>query len=185
MLYKFKYPKLTLLILSIILAYVLFTNPNVESFISGIEKLGYFGTFIAGMLISFGFTAPFSVGYFITLNPENIIFNGFVGALGAMISNLIIFSLVKFSFKKEFLSLEKNMEKVKVVRRVENAFKNSFNGKIRHYLMYVFIGIFIASPLPDEIGDVLLAGFTKVKPLFLAIFSFILHFIGIVFLLWI
>jgi len=74
---------------------------------------------------------------------------------------------------------------VKIVRRVEEKFRESINGKIRHYLIYVFIGIFIASPLPDEIGDVLLAGFTKVKPLFLAIFSFILHFIGIMVLLWI
>ena len=185
MLYKFKYPKLTLLIISIILAYSLFTNPDVRGFISSIEEIGYLGVFIAGILLSFGFTAPFSIGFFITLNPENIILSGIVGAFGAMISNLIIFSLVKLSFKKEFTSLEKSAEKVKIIKKIENAFKKGINGKIRHYLMYVFIGIFVASPLPDEIADILLVGFIKIKPLFLAIFSFILHFIGIVILLWI
>ncbi len=185
MLYKFKYPKLTLLLVSVILSYVLFTNPNFENFVSEFRNLGYFGVFIAGILLSFGFTAPFSVGFFIILNPENIILNGIIGAFGAMISNLIIFSLVKFSFKKEFLSLKKDINKVKIVKNVEKEFKRDISRKIRHYLMYVFIGIFIASPLPDEIGDILLAGFTKVKPLFLALFSFILHFIGIVILLWI
>lgn len=185
MLYKFKYPKLTLLIISIILAYFIFTNPYARGFISNIEKLGYFGVFIAGMLISLGFTAPFSVGFLITLNPENLILSAVIGAFGAMISNLIIFSLIKYSFKKEFLSLRKGINKVKIVRNVEKEFKQDISKKIRHYLMYVFIGIFVASPLPDEIADILLAGFTKVKPLFLAIFSFILHFTGILILLWI
>ena len=185
MLYKFKYPKLTLLIISIILAYSLFTNPDIENFIYGLKEFSYFGVFIAGMLLSFGFTAPFSVGFFIILNPENIILNGIIGAFGAMIFNLIIFSLVKSSFKKELFSFEKDINKVKIVRKVEKEFKKDISRKIRHYLMYVFIGILIASPLPDEVADILLAGFTKVRPLFLAIFSFILHFIGIVILLWI
>lgn len=183
MLFKFKYPKLTLLIISIILAYFLFTGPHAESFTSSIENLGYLGVFIAGMLFPLGFTAPFSVGFFIALNPENIILNGFVAALGSTVSNLLIFSLIRFSFEKEFFSLEKRMEKIKIIRKVEKEFKHDFSKKIRHYLMYVFIGILVASPVSDEIGDTILAGFTKVKPLFLAIFSFILHFIGIVILL--
>ncbi len=185
MLYKFKYPKLTLLVLSVIVAFFLFTNPKTENFISGLEEFSYFGVFIAGMLFPFGFTAAFSVGFFITLNPENIILNGGIGALGAAVSNLLIFSLVRFSFKEELFSFEKRIEKVRVVKEVEEAFKNSFKGKIRHYLMYVFIGILIASPLSDEVADVILAGFTKIKPGILFLLSFILHFIGIVILLWI
>lgn len=185
MLYKFKYPKLTLLIISIIFAYIVFTNPQAENFVSGLKDLSYLGVFIAGLLFPFGFTAAFSAGFFLILNPENIILNGIIGALGAMISNLLIFSLVKISFKDEFLSLEKRAEKVKVVRKVEKAFKDSFHGKIRHYLIYVFIGILIASPISDEIADVILAGFTKIKLLVLAFLSFILSFIGIVFLLWV
>ncbi|MDD5192532.1 MAG: hypothetical protein PHH54_03925 [Candidatus Nanoarchaeia archaeon] len=185
MLFKFKYPKLVVLVLSIILAYIIFTNPAIKEVILGAEKFSYLRVFIAGMLISFGFTAPLSVGFFITLNPENIVLSGAVGALGAMISNLLIFNLVKFSFKKEFFSLKKDINKVKIFRRVEEEFKKDFSRKIRHYLMYVFIGIFIASPLPDEIGEILLAGFTKVKLSILILFSFVLHFIEIMILLWI
>lgn len=183
MLYKFKYPKLTLLIISIILAYFLFTSPYAEGLTSSIENLGYFGVFIIGMLFPFGFTAPFSVGFFVALNPENIILNGAIGALGATISNLLIFSLVRYSFKIELLSLKKRIEKIKLVKDTEKEFRADFSKKIRHYLMYAFIGILIASPISDELADTLLAGFTKIKPLFLAIFSFILDLIGIVILL--
>jgi hypothetical protein len=170
---------------SIIAAFFLFTSPDGKNFVAELRSLSYLGVFIAGMLFPFGFTAPFSVGFFVTLNPQNIILNGFIGALGAAFSNLLIFSLVRFSFKEELLSFEKSMEKMKVVREIEEDFKKSFKGKIRHYLMYVFIGILIASPLSDEIADAILAGFTKIKPGILFILSFILHVIGIIILIWI
>ena len=185
MLYKFKYPKLTLLIISIILSYFLFTNPSVRGFIPNVEGIGYLGVFIAGILLSFGFTAPLSVGFLITLNPENIILSAFIGAIGASISNLLIFSLIRFSFQEELSSLEKSAEKIKMIRKIEKEFKADFSKKIRHYFIYFFIGILVASPLSDEVADALLAGLTKIKPLFFFIFSFILHFMGILILLWI
>lgn len=183
MLYRFKYPKLTFLILSIILAYFLFSSPEAKEFVSELEDLSYFGVFIAGLLVSFGFTAPFSAGFFIVLNPEHVLLNGIIGACGAALSNLFIFSLMRFSLKDEFLLFKKQVKKVKLVKEVEKAFQNSFHSKIKHYLMYVFIGFLIASPLPDEFADMILAGFTKIKPVPLLILSFILHFIGICILL--
>jgi len=46
---------------------------------------------------------------------------------------------------------------------------------IRHYLLYVFAGIILATPLPDEVGVSMLAGLTTIKPMKLAIIGFILH----------
>ncbi|MEK6936423.1 MAG: hypothetical protein AABW67_06565 [Nanoarchaeota archaeon] len=185
MLFKYKYPKLTLLAISIILAYVLFTNEVVKNFLFGLDGFGYAGVFVAGMLFPLGFTTAFSVGFLVYLNPENIILSAFIGAIGVALANLLIFSFVKFSFENEFFILEERIERVKVIREAEKEFKKDVSKRIRHYLMYMFIGILIASPVPDEIADALLAGFTHVKPFFLAIFSFILSFIGLLFLLWI
>ena len=49
--------------------------------------------------------------------------------------------------------------------------------------MYAFVGILIASPLPDEIGVIMLAGLTKINFKILAIISFILNTLGILIIL--
>jgi len=187
MLFKFRYSRLMLFVVAIILAYVLFRNPEVENFVSGLGNLSYLGVLIAGFLFSFGFTAPFAVGFFVTLNNNNLVLNGLIGAFGAMISNLLIFSLVRFSFKQEIFALEKEIKKdikrVEFMRETEDLISNVIGSKIKHYLMYIFIGIVIASPLPNEVGDALLTGMRKINLLVLAFLSFVLSFIGIIILL--
>jgi len=186
MLFKYKYPKLTLLVLAIILAYFLFKNPAVSGFVASLGKLSYFGAFIAGLFFPFGFTAPFSVGFFVTLNPESIILYGLIGAFGATISNLFIFSLVRFSFKEEIANLEKSLEKTRPVKELEREFNvvsHIFGKHLEHYLLYAIVGIIIASPISDEIADVILGGMTKIRIEVLAIISFVLSFLGILVLL--
>lgn len=186
MLFKYKYPKLTLLVLAIVLAYLLFKNPAIANFISGLENLNYIGIFIAGLLFPFGFTAPFAVGFFVTLKPENLILCGLVGALGAAISNMLIFSIIRFSFKDEMVDLEKRLKKTKPVKELEKDFNSAvgiFGKHLKHYLLYAVVGIIIASPISDEIADIILAGMTKIRVEVLAVISFILSFIGIVILL--
>ncbi len=178
-LFKFKYPKIFILVLAIILAYYIFSDPNIASIVSHLGALSYLGIFIAGMFFSFGFTAPFAVGFFITLNPPNIWIAGIIGGLGAMLSDLIIFKLIKFSFNDEFVSLKRE----KFSKKLKNII-TKFLGKRRSvYLIYLFAGILIASPLPDEAGIIMLAGITKIKPSVLAIVGFILNSIGIMILL--
>lgn len=176
---KFKYPKLTGLIVAIILSYIIFTNQNVADFIFNLGDLSYLGTFIAGMLFAFGFTAPFSAGFFITLNPSNILISGIIGGLGALFSDLLIFQFIRISFKDEFDRLEKN----KQIKKIENIINNSLGKKIKNYILYVFAGILIASPLPDEVGITMLAGLTKIKLKVLVILSFLLNTLGILILL--
>jgi uncharacterized membrane protein YdjX (TVP38/TMEM64 family) len=170
-----------LLVLAIILAYILFRNPTIQDFISHLGTLNYLGIFIAGMLFAFGFTAPFSVGFFISLNPSNIWIAGIIGGLGALISDLIIFSTIKISFEDEFKRLRNSKIVVKLTRLIER----NLTKKIKVYLMYAFAGILIASPLPDEAGITMLAGFTKIKVKALAVISYVLNTIGILVILFI
>jgi len=174
-LFRFKYPKIFLFIIAIILAYYIFKNPKVDSFISGLGVLNYIGVFIAGMFFAFGFTAPFSVGFFLVLNPENIFLMGVIGGFGAMLSDLLIFRFIQISFKDEFEMLRKE----KIVKKTNNLVKKYSGGKIRQYLFYVFAAFIILSPFPDEFGVTILAGLTKIKINVLAIIGFILNTIGI------
>ncbi|MBU3912995.1 MAG: hypothetical protein KKB21_00825 [Nanoarchaeota archaeon] len=178
-LFKFRYPKLLGLIISIVLAYYIFKNPIVAGYISHLNLLGYFGTFFAGMLFAFGFTAPIAAGFFITLNPANIWLAGVIGGCGALIADLIIFRFIRLSFEGEFNLLKKN----KTVIKTGNLIERSVGKRIQMYLMYTFAGILIASPLPDEAGIIMLAGLTQIDEKTVAKLGFALNTIGILALL--
>jgi vacuolar-type H+-ATPase subunit I/STV1 len=178
-LFKFRYPKLTLLVVIVGIAYYIFSNQIVQEFFLRLNGFGYVGAFIGGLLFSFGFTTPFAIGILISLIIDNILLSGIIGGFGAMLADLVIFKLIKFSFMDEFKKLGKNSE----MRRINLLIKNSFGHKIRIYLMYVFAGILIASPLPDETAVILLAGLTRIKIGQLAILSFVFNTIGILILL--
>lgn len=178
-LFKFKYPKIVALIIAIILAYVIFRNSEVSGFISNLGTLSYLGVFIAGMLFTFGFTSPFSAGFFITLNPQNLFLAAIIGGLGALFSDLLIFKFIRISFEDEFYRLEKT----RAIQKTEQLIERAIGHRIRIYLMYVFAGFLIASPLPDEVGVIMLAGLTKIKTYTLAILSVILNTLGILVLL--
>ncbi len=104
--FKLHYPKLICFVIAVILAYIIFSNPYVKDFVESLGDYGYLSIFIAGIFISFGFTTPFAIGFFLVLNPENIWFASLIGALGAVLGDLVIFNFIKMSFMDEFKRLE-------------------------------------------------------------------------------
>lgn len=176
---KFKYPKLLLLIAFIVLSYFIFSDSNVQSFILSLGNLGYLGIFIAGMFFTFGFTTPFAIGFFVISNPDNIFLAALIGGLGALIFDLIIFKFVRFSLMDEF----KRLEKTKPIKEVSFLIESNLSHKIRIYLLYAMAGVIIASPLPDELGILMLGGLTKIKISHLALISFLMNTIGVLILL--
>ena len=178
-LFKFKYPKFTLLAIAIILSYLIFRNDYIANFVLNLGEIKYVGLFIAGMLNAFGFTAPFAIGFLISYNPMNLWLAAVTATLGTVFVDLLIFNLIKFSFEDEI----EDIRKTKIAKEIYNEIEKDFGDTIRKYLMYVFAGILIASPLPDEVGVTMLEALTKIKQLPLAIISFILHMIFIVILL--
>lgn len=177
---EFHYPKILLLITAILITYLLFNNPLVNLWINNLESLSYLGIFIAGMLFSFGFTAPIAVGFFIVLNPEKVFLAAIVGGIGSLISDLFIFNLIRVSFMGEFIRLKK----LGAMKKINYYLENHISHKIKNYFLYVFAGIIIASPLPDEIGVTMLAGLTHIKQRVLAIISFTLNTVGILIILY-
>lgn len=176
---SFKYPKLFFLIILVILSYFIFSGPKVSILISELKELSYIGIFLSGMLISFGFSAPFAIGFLLISQPSNIFLAAIIGGIGGMIADLIIFKTIKFSFMNEF----KSLEETKTIKLIEETVDKNINIKIRHYLLYLFAGIIIATPLPDELGVSILAGMITIKPKIFALISFLLHTIIILILL--
>jgi len=124
------------------------------------------------MLSSFGFSAPFAIGFFIVSHPQNILLATVIGTSGAVISDVLIFKVIKISFLDEF----EELERTKTLHKIKKIVDKNIALKIRHYLMYLFAGIMIVTPLPDEIGVSMIAGLTTIKQRVLGVASFALHF---------
>lgn len=173
-LFAFKYPKLLLLTATIILSYYLFSLPQVKDFVLNLDQFNYLSDFIAGIFFSFGFTTPLSIGYFVTTYSESIFLTSIIAGIGSMIGDMVIFKTIKISFMDEF----KELERKKAIKKIEKIVENNKHVLIRHYLLYIFAGLILATPLPDELGVSMLAGLTTIKPKIFAVISFLLHTIG-------
>ncbi len=175
----FRYPKLMLFCFCILLAFFLFQDSDLSNFLSRLGALNYFGVLLAGFLYAFGLTSPFATGFFILAKPTNIFLAALLGGFGALCADIIIFRFIKFSFEDEFLILRQTG----FVRGMGAFFSKLFGEKAKQNLSYVVAGFFIASPVPDEAGLMMVAGFTKINNFQLSIISFTLNTLGILTLL--
>jgi hypothetical protein len=175
-----KYPKLLLLIIISIGTYYLFSGEFIKSWLSSINNFGYFYSFLFGGLFTFGFSTPMSIAFFLSYSPENIILTSIIGGLGAIVADLMIFKFIKFSMMDEFEAIKQE----KVFIKFNNVFKLKFSEKLKLYLNFLFAGIIIASPLPDEVGVAMLAGLSNISPKTLAVLSFVFNSLGIFLMLY-
>ena len=175
---KIKYPKFLLLLLTFVIAYLLFYNRAYGPFHDFVASLGYFGTFISGALYVYGFTAaPATALLLILAKEQNIILASLVGGLGALIGDLIIFTTIRHSFADE---IEKLFEEdiVKYIHSRTPSF-------IKKYFVPAAAVFIIASPLPDEIGIALFAASKNITLRVFSVFSYIINTIGIFVVLYI
>ncbi len=173
---QFKYPRLMLFILTIIVAYLLFQNPQWQEFIHSLKQFESVGVFIAGFFYAFGFTAPFSMIFFISIAKDvNILTAAIAGGLGSTLADYLIFRFTKISFRQEFIHLSKT----KLLKWINKIVLKIIPKKVEKIILITFSCIVIASPLPDEFGVTLLTGLTKIKEKNFKYISFILDTIGI------
>lgn len=167
-----KYPKFLLLFITFLIAYLLFngrTNPKFHVFI---VSLGFLGTFLTGILFTYGFTAAPATAIFLILAKEqNMVLAGLIGGLGALLGDLFIFNFIRHSFKDEVRKLYREKLVMYINHKTPNIFKK--------YLLPVVAGFIIASPLPDEIGVSLLAVSKNISMKIFSVISYILNAAGI------
>lgn len=73
----------------------------------------------------------------------------------------------------------KRLKYTKPIVEVNKILSSRLLHRIKNYLLFVFAGLVIASPLPDELGVSMLAGLTRIKVRVLAIISFVMNSFGI------
>ncbi len=165
---KIKYPKLSLFIISVILVYILFSGLTYTPLHNTLVFMGYFGTFLAGLLYPYALTSAAGTGILLILAKEqNVLLAGLIAGIGALISDVIIFLFVKHGFSDEV----KKLSKEKVVRAINLRIPDS----LRVYLTAAWACVLIASPLPTEIGIMLITSIKNMSAKKFVIMIYALH----------
>lgn len=161
----------TIVVLSVLIAIILAKTGVFVDILASSKKLELFGSFIAGMFFTSIFTAaPATVVLAEIAQVNSIYLTALFGGLGALIGDMIIFRFVKNRLSEDILYLLKKSK--------SERFISIFRLKIFRWSMGFLGALVIASPLPDELGLVML-GFSKIKiSLFIPV-SFLLNFLGI------
>jgi hypothetical protein len=163
-----KYPKLSLFIISVILVYVLFSGLVYSPLHKALVVMGYFGTFLAGLLYPYALTSAAGTGILLILAKEqNLFLAGVVAGIGALISDTIIFLFVKHGFGDEVKKLSKET--------VVQTFNRWIPDSVRLYLLATLASVLIASPLPTEIGIMLMTSIKNMSVKKFIIMVYILH----------
>ena len=167
-----KYPKLTLFILSVILVYFFFSGLAYKPLHDALIFMGYLGTFLAGLLYPYALTSAAGTGILLILAKEqNTLAAGIIAGIGALISDIIIFLFVKRGFSDETEKLSQEP----AVRTINRWIPDS----VRVYLLATFASLIIASPLPTELGIMLMVSIKKMEFKKFVIIVYILHAIAI------
>jgi uncharacterized membrane protein YdjX (TVP38/TMEM64 family) len=174
--YISKYPKLYLLIFTIIFAcFIFYEGKHFAPFHDFLISLGYLGIFISGFFYAYAFTAAPATTILLVLAKEyNILFAVLIGGLGALLSDYLIFKIVRYSFIDEI----NNLKKEHFMKTINKKEKKLFGHYYKH-IFPAFAGILIASPLPTEIGVTMMASMKKISVKKFMIIAYLLHSFGI------
>lgn len=167
-----KYKNLSFLFFSLVLAYFVFRNETLHTFLLHLGNFGYVGAFLAGMLFVSTFTVATGAIILLvlteTLSPIEI---GVIAGLGAVVGDFAIFRFVKDDLAREIKLIYNKIDR-------NHHFKKVLHTKYFSWTLPVIGAVIIASPLPDEVG-VSLMGISKLKTYQFLLVSFILNAIGI------
>ncbi|MBI2040079.1 hypothetical protein HYT18_03325 [Candidatus Microgenomates bacterium] len=168
---KWKYPYLTGVFISILLAIILLENQTFKDWLLNLGTLEYIGALIAGMLFVSSFTAAISI-VVIAIMTENInpMALGLIGGVGAVMGDYLVFKLVRSHLQEELAML--------FGREETSHIKTLLRSKYIAWTLPI-IGVFIiASPLPDELG-VSLLGISKMSEARFILISYLSNSVGI------
>jgi hypothetical protein len=164
----FKYPKLSLFIVTVLLVYFLFSGVLYGPLHNVLVYLGYFGTFLAGVLYPYSFTSVAATAILLIIaKTQNLLYAGLVASFGALLSDLAIFFFVKRGFGDEVQILAKEPAIQRLGKRIRPS--------IRVPLVVALASVLIASPLPTEIGIMLMTSVKKISTRKFAVIVYVLH----------
>ena len=163
---------MALIVLSIIIAVTLVKTGVLIKVLASTQELELLGSFVAGIFFTSVFTiAPAIVTLGEIARANSILPTAILGAMGAVVGDLIIFRFIRDRFSEHLMELIKHQS---MGKRIKVLFKL----KLFRWLTFLVGGLIIASPFPDELGISLL-GFSKMRTSWFIPLSFVFNFIGI------
>jgi len=171
-----RYPKLLVLFIIILISLFFFQQGKASLELQvALKNLGYLGNLIAGFFYAYGFTsAPATAVFLMIAKDQNILLAALVGGAGALLSDILIYLFIKYSFNDEIEGLRKEQ----LIISSGNLGKK-YLGILNKYLLPALAGFIIASPLPTEIGVSIFASLKKMSIKTFIFVAFILHTAGI------
>ena len=168
----FEYPKFMALLITIVLAYVIFNARDFLPVHSLLISMGFVGTLLSGIGYTYGFTAaPATAILMILAKEQNIVLAGLVAGIGSLIGDILIFKFIRHSFDDEIKKLSQSGPVRKLHLHTPAI--------VKKYFLSVMALFVIASPLPDEIGVCMLAACTKIEMRTFSVISYALNTSGI------
>jgi len=172
------FPRITALLASMTAAYLLYMTGGLSWLHDVPAGSELVAVVVGGILFSTGFTAPFGIAVFVELADTFHPFLGaLLGGLGSLLADLFIFQIVRFeSMRHEFEKLNRTW----ILLRIKYLFHHPLMPEIvRIYALWSFAGIIIASPLPDELGIMMIGGLGSIHPTRFAVICYIANTVGI------
>lgn len=162
---------LSLIILSVGAAVLLARSGLVAAALDATSGAALLETFVAGMFFTSAFTTAPAIAVLGEIAQRNPIFiTAGVGALGSLAGDSIIFRFVRDRLTEDLAAL--------VGKRGRDTLRHIVSRRIFRWFSPFVAALIIASPLPDELG-VLILGLTSTRTMRFAIFSYAANFAGI------
>lgn len=160
-----------IVVLSVLIAIVLAKTGVLVDILASSKKLELFGSFIAGMFFTSVFTAaPATVVLAEIAQVNSIFLVALFGGAGALIGDMVIFRFIKNRLSEDILYLLKKSKSERLL--------SIFRLRLFRWSIAFLGALMIASPLPDELGLMML-GFSKMKTSFFIPISFLFNSLGI------
>jgi hypothetical protein len=169
---KWRYKNIGLAVVGILIAVILSQIPAFHAFLMALGKIGYIGSFLAGMMFVSIFTVPTSILLLHDMASYIPAWQiGLIAGAGAMAGDLIIFRFVKDGLMDELEDIYRQVDRRKRLVKM-------FHTKYFSWMLPIFGAFLIASPFPDELG-VTLMGASKMDNRLFMLISYLLNSAGI------
>lgn len=166
-----------IIVASAVVAVILVATHLVDLVLAKTQVSYLIGSFIAGIFFTSVFTSlPATVALGEIAQINGVLGVAFFGAVGSLLGDLFIFRFVRDNIRRDldFIidALQREERWLKIHRKLSEL-------RTLEWLIPLLGALIIASPLPDELG-LLLLGLSRVKTGYVAGLTFMLNFLGII-----
>ena len=178
--FHLKHQNTVLMLVSFVFTYYMVKTGLVNIIVESLGNFGYLSALILGFLFSFGFTTtPAAAALFFLSKHINPLTMAFIAAIGAAISNLLIYLFVKHRLLGEIRYILGEELKLEFSKFEINLTQSVMRNRRMRMVIPAIAGILTAMPIPTELIAAMLWNIVKYKPQIVLIYSFIFSFIGI------